>query len=470
MGTASRHSQHEHHELPTSGAALNAVAVSATLHCLTGCALGEIAGMVIGTALGFSDLGTIALAVALAFLFGYSLTSLPLLRAGMALAAVVPIALAVDTLSITIMEIVDNAIMLAIPGAMDAGVGDVLFWGALSVALAIAGVAAFPANRWLITRGRGHAVLHETGIHGGPPIKVVGAIAAVAAVFGTAVLIAEAVSDEGEGHGGGRAAMQNEPKGAEHGAAMGHGDEPDPVRGLSATSNGLTLELATARLEPRQPATLRFSIVGSDGRPVRDYEVEHERRLHLILARRDLTGFQHLHPRLGRDGSWTTPLTVAEPGTYRVFADFKHGGRNETLATDLTVMRPAEAEPLPAPSSTATTADGYEIRVEGASSGAGEPTELSFSISRDGEPVEPERYLGAGGHLVALREGDLAYLHVHPTEGEENSSEGGGHGDAHGQAVSFETEFPSADSYRLFLQFKHEGRVHTAAFTREVER
>ncbi|MGH3995418.1 MAG: DUF4396 domain-containing protein, partial [Pseudonocardiaceae bacterium] len=159
---------HGHHGMPTSGRALDAVALSATLHCLTGCALGEIAGMVIGTALGFSDIATIALAVALAFLFGYTLTSLPLLRAGMAFAAVVPIALAVDTLSISIMEIVDNAIMVAIPGAMESGVGDVLFWGALSVALVIAGVAAFPANRWLITRGRGHAVLHETGIHGGP--------------------------------------------------------------------------------------------------------------------------------------------------------------------------------------------------------------------------------------------------------------------------------------------------------------
>ncbi len=147
----------------------NAVALSATLHCLTGCAIGEVMGMVVGTALGFSDLGTIALAVALAFLFGYTLTSLPLLRAGMALGAVIPIALSVDTLSIAVMEIVDNAIMLAVPGAMDAGVGDPLFWGALAVALFVAGVVAFPVNRWLIQRGKGHAVLHETGVHGGSP-------------------------------------------------------------------------------------------------------------------------------------------------------------------------------------------------------------------------------------------------------------------------------------------------------------
>ena len=172
---------------------LNAMALSATLHCLTGCAIGEVTGMVIGTALGFSEWGTVGLAVALAFLFGYTLTSWPLLRAGFTLAAVVPIALAVDTLSITIMEIVDNAIMLAIPGAMDAGLTNELFWGSLSVALVIAGTAAFPANRWLIQRGRGHVVLHETGIHGGPSPRTVGAVAAVAGTFGTAVLLAEAL-------------------------------------------------------------------------------------------------------------------------------------------------------------------------------------------------------------------------------------------------------------------------------------
>ncbi len=139
---------------------LNRLAFSATVHCLTGCAIGEVLGMVIGTALGFSDLGTIALAVVLAFFFGYLLTSLPLLRAGMTVAAVVPIALASDTISISIMEIVDNAILLSIPGAMDAGLGDLGFWAALAVALLIAGAAAYPVNRWLLARGKGHAVVH----------------------------------------------------------------------------------------------------------------------------------------------------------------------------------------------------------------------------------------------------------------------------------------------------------------------
>ncbi len=187
------HAEHHHHELPTEGSALTAVAFSATLHCLTGCALGEIAGMVIGTALGFSDWGTVALAVALAFLFGYSLTSLPLLRAGLAFGAVVPIALATDMVSIAIMEIVDNALLLVIPGAMDAGVGDVLFWGSLSVALVVAGLFALPVNRWMIARGRGHAVLHRSGHHGDFPTGLVTVIAAAAAVFGTTELILEAL-------------------------------------------------------------------------------------------------------------------------------------------------------------------------------------------------------------------------------------------------------------------------------------
>jgi hypothetical protein len=195
-------------ELPTSGSELNSISLSATVHCLAGCAIGEVLGMVIGTALGFSDLGTIALAVGLAFLFGYGLTSLPLLRAGFTLAAVVPIALAADTFSITVMEIVDNAIMLVIPGAMEAGAGSLLFWGALSVALVIAGVIAFPVNRWLIGRGKGHTAVHETGIHGGPSVRVVGAIAVVAAVFGTAVLLSEGLSEGGFDDGGNPAAHE----------------------------------------------------------------------------------------------------------------------------------------------------------------------------------------------------------------------------------------------------------------------
>jgi hypothetical protein len=188
---------HHHAPLPTSGKALNGVALSATLHCLTGCAIGEILGVIIGTALGWSNLATIVLAIVLAFLFGYSLTSLPLLRAGLALATVIPIAFASDTLSIATMEVVDNAIVLLIPGAMDAGVGDLLFWGSLSVALVIAGLFAFPVNRWLLARGKGHAAVHKTGVHGGPPTRVVAIVAVLAAIFGTVVLVADALGDDG---------------------------------------------------------------------------------------------------------------------------------------------------------------------------------------------------------------------------------------------------------------------------------
>ena len=146
----------EHH----SEQSLNRVAFSATIHCLTGCAIGEVLGMIIGTALDWGNRETIVLSIVLAFLFGYALTMLPLLRGGMTLAAAIPVALAADTLSITIMELVDNAIILVIPGAMEAGLSDLLFWGSLAGALLVAGVAAYPANRWLIARGRGHAVVH----------------------------------------------------------------------------------------------------------------------------------------------------------------------------------------------------------------------------------------------------------------------------------------------------------------------
>ncbi len=136
------------------------LALSATVHCLTGCAIGEVLGLVIATQLGWHDAASIALAVVLAFVFGYALTLRPLLRSGVAVRAALKLAFAADTLSITVMEIVDNAILLVIPGAMDAGITDALFWGSLAIALAVAGVAAYPVNRWLIARGRGHAVVH----------------------------------------------------------------------------------------------------------------------------------------------------------------------------------------------------------------------------------------------------------------------------------------------------------------------
>jgi Domain of unknown function (DUF4396) len=151
---------HHHHDHAAHGGSLNRVAFSATAHCLTGCAIGEVLGVIIGTALGWGNFETIVLAIALAFFFGYSLTMLPLLRAGLAFAAAIPLALASDTLSIAVMELVDNAILLVVPGAMEAGLDSLLFWASLAFALLIAGMAAYPVNRYLIARGKGHAVVH----------------------------------------------------------------------------------------------------------------------------------------------------------------------------------------------------------------------------------------------------------------------------------------------------------------------
>ena len=460
MSTVAMHHEH-HHEMPDSGNALTRVAISATLHCLTGCAIGEVLGMVIGTALGFSALGTVALAVGLAFFFGYALTSLPLLRAGMPVAAVVPIALASDTLSIATMEIVDNAIMLALPGAMEAGVGSVLFWGSLSFALVIAGVIAVPVNRWLIGRGKGHAVVHETGIHGGPSPRAVGIAAAVAFVFGSSVLVAELAGGSG-GAEGGHGAMSAQP--AAHGGsaeADAHATQAAAVRGLSSRSGGLELELDRATM-PRGVATdLRFRVRDAAGDPVRDFEVEHDKRMHLIVVRRDLTGFQHVHPSMAADGTWTARLALPQPGSYRVFADFKHDGRNETLAGDVQVAGAFEPVALPAPATAATAGGGYAVRVDdGGRPRAGREAQLAFRVTRGGRPVALEPYLGARGHLVALRSSDLAFLHVHPTA-QDDAADG---------RVSFATEFASAGRHRLFLQFMHEGRVRTAAFTVAVRR
>ena len=433
--------------MPTSGAALTGVAISATLHCLTGCAIGEIAGMAIGTALGLSNLATIFLAIALAFVFGYGLTSLPLLRAGLALGAVIPIALASDTLSIATMEVVDNLDPGHHPGRDARRPRRPAVLGEPRVRPGGGRRRGRPRQPLADRSGEGTRRGARDRHPGGPSPRLVGIVAAVAFVFGSAVLVAEAVDDGEESHGGGHEAMGG------HG-----GGATDPVRGLFPTSDGMTLQLATGHLQPGEPETLRFQILGPDGTPVGGYQVEHEKRMHLILARSDLTGFQHLHPKLGADGSWSTPVTVDEPGSYRVFADFKRDGTNQTLAGDLTVDGTAGLKALPPPTTTATADGGYRVSLAGRGSQAGRDTALAFTITRGGRTVKTEPYLGAGGHLVALREGDLAFLHVHPVGGSD------------GQAVRFETDFPTPDRYRLFLQFKDGGAVHTAAFTRNVAR
>jgi hypothetical protein len=246
--------------------------------------------------------------------------------------------------------------------------------------------------------------------------------------------------------------------GAEHAA--------DSVRGVSVSDDDLTLSFERSELRRGRPTELRFAIVGRDGRPVRDFAVEHERRMHFIVVRRDGQGFQHLHPRMDSDGTWHVRLALPEAGSYRAFADFKRGGTAYTLAADLAVDGSADYRPLPAPARTADTGDGYRVRLDGGAVRAGRDAELRFTVTRAGQVVHTEPYLGAGGHLVALREGDLASLHVHPADhGRESDSTG-----THDDAALFMTEFPSAGRYRLYLQFKHDGRVHTAAFTQEVSR
>jgi hypothetical protein len=230
----------------------------------------------------------------------------------------------------------------------------------------------------------------------------------------------------------------------------------DNVRGLAVAENGLRLVIDDP--EPRRPAdhVLRFRIVDREGRAVRDFDIEHTKRMHVIVVRRDLTGFQHLHAAMGPDGTWSTSLRLPDAGSYRVFADFSHEGRPTTLAGDLRVDGAADLQALPAPQPVATSDGGYDVRLAAAAVRPGRETMLRFTVTKDGRPVAVEPYLGAGGHLVALREGDLAFLHVHPVE------------HANGGSIAFAATFPTEGKYRLFLQFRVAGRVQTVAFTQEA--
>ena len=231
-----------------------------------------------------------------------------------------------------------------------------------------------------------------------------------------------------------------------------HGEESiDPVRGLAVSEDSHTLNLARTTAVPGKRFELGFQILDAEGQTVHDFDVEHTKRMHFIVARRDLTGFQHLHPTQAPDGSWSVHMTLDDPGVYRVFADFSTSGEPRTLGADLTVDGDARSTPLPAPAKSVSV-DGLKVALTSAQADAGEATELTYVVTRDGKPVAIEPYLGARGHLVALREGDLAFLHVHP--------------DA--DRLRFMSEFPSAGRYRLFLQFKTGGRVHTAAITQQV--
>ena len=218
--------------------------------------------------------------------------------------------------------------------------------------------------------------------------------------------------------------------------------------------------MKTARLQAGKSADLRFAIVRTTtGRQLTRYAREHDKELHLIVASRDLTEYRHLHPVRAADGTWSTPVDLPKAGGYRVFADFKpKGGEALTLGADLAVAGAYEPKEPPAHNTTARTG-GYEVRLGGDLT-PGKAGELTFTVTRNGKPVRDlQPYLGAYGHLVALRSGDLAYLHVHP-----NGEPGDGK-TRPGPGVAFTATAPSPGAYRLFLDFKHQGKVHTAAFT-----
>lgn len=222
--------------------------------------------------------------------------------------------------------------------------------------------------------------------------------------------------------------------------------------GLAAADDGLRL-VADADTQQRGTETgYRFRILDGDG-PITDFDVEHTKRMHLIVVRRDFVGFQHLHPEMASDGTWVAPIELDDAGAYRVFADFVIDGDKHTVGTDLFVAGDFDPQPLPEYADVADAGDGYTVEIEGQPV-TGAESELEFVIRLDGEVVtDVPEYLGARGHLVALRDGDLAYLHVHADE----------------ERLAFEADFPTAGAYRLFLQFQHGGQVRTAAFTVDAE-
>lgn len=226
--------------------------------------------------------------------------------------------------------------------------------------------------------------------------------------------------------------------------------------GLAVASGGFELTLPETILEPAAETDFNFSVLDRAGDTVRDFDVEHDRRMHLIVVRRDFQAFQHLHPEQLADGSWTVTMDSSLPGVYRAFADFSTGGESLTLAADLFVPGQFDPKPLAPVSETADAGNGYEVTLDSPDVNAGETAATSFTVRLNGKPIkEVQPYLGADGHLVALRQGDQAFLHTHP-EGEP-----GGPG-----PIRFQVSYPSAGNYRLYLQFRHQDKVRTAEFTR----
>ncbi|MGC5532662.1 hypothetical protein [Streptomyces sp. SR-10] len=296
-------------------------------------------------------------------------------------------------------------------------------------------------------------------------LKITAFAAGLAATFGSAYAVGGALdpavaakeSSHQDGHG-----AKDRPATEKGAVEKSAGEAPELPGGLQISQGGYTLDLSTPRVEAGEPAELRFAVVDEDtSRKVTAFRREHDKELHLIVASSDLTTYRHLHPERAADGTWSTPVELPEAGGYRVFADFTPDVKNAqgvTLGADLAVSGDASPEALPDAERTVTV-DGYEVTLDGAlRPGAG--GELKLEVEKDGKPVtDLQPYLGAYGHLVALRAGDLAYLHVHP-----NGEPGDGRTKP-GPEVSFTATAPSKGAYRLFLDFRHEGKVRTAAFT-----
>jgi hypothetical protein len=285
-------------------------------------------------------------------------------------------------------------------------------------------------------------------------IKLGAYVAGLAVVFGGAAAIGTAAGPVGaSGDTGGHGSH-----GSHGGMAAGTG--PAVPGGLQVSQDGYTLHPQATTVRPGEPTDFRFTIDGPDGRPVTRFTPLHGKRLHLIIARRDLSGFQHLHPTEAGGGVWTVAVVLPEPGAYRFFTDVHPDGAKQslTLGTDVTAPGDYRPAPLPQPAQVATV-DDYQVRLAGALT-PGQASMLTLSVSKDGTPVtDLQPYLEAYGHLVALRQGDLAYLHVHP-EGEPGDGE-----TRPGPDITFHAEVPSSGTYRLYLDFQHAGKVRTAEFT-----
>jgi hypothetical protein len=275
--------------------------------------------------------------------------------------------------------------------------------------------------------------------------------ALLAGVFGLALLLGNVAGPEAQTAQDPAHATQDDAPhgGGRQGAEAGHDAASEgSLPGLAVAQDGVRLVLDASETRASSRARVAFRLVDEQGRDVRDLEVAHEKRMHLIVVRRDLAGFQHLHPEQAPDGTWSARADLSAAGTYRVFADFTRGGEQHTLGADLQVPGAFRPQALEAPATSTRDDRGLEVRVRR------DGGRVAFDVVRDGRTITDrlDPYLGAKGHLVTLRTGDLAYLHTHP-EGDE---------------LAFETELPTSGIYRLWVQFQLDGRIHTAAFTQEV--